>query len=145
MNGADVLVLLDMGTEVSPDYQVIGCQRDSTLEETSDSVDYSCKDSRAQAVDYGRYSSTLSLDALYVASRADFQKLKQANRDGTFLTLLTMVDGEITQKARAKIDSMSQSFPDQAEAVISAAFTLDGVIVSSWVIGSGVLGEAFII
>lgn len=126
MNGADVLVLLDMGTEVSPDYQVIGCQRDSTLEETSDSVDYSCKDSRAQAVDYGRYSSTLSLDALYVPTNAAYMLLKQANRDGDMILIAREEDDIPTEYAMAKLDSISESFPDQGEAAVSIAFTIDG-------------------
>jgi len=143
-NGADILVLIDLGTETTPNYQLIGCQRDSNIEEVSEAVDFSCKDSRAQRVDYGRYSSTISLDALYIASAADWQKLKSANRNGNFVILASMVEGVIVQRARSKIDSIPQNFPDQGEATISASFQVDGEIVSSWVIGEGVIGSVFI-
>lgn len=144
MNGSDILVLLDFGTAETPDYQVIGCQRDSTFEETSDSIDESCKDSRAQRVDPGRFSASISLDYLFVRGRADQVALKNANRNGEKITLARSESGVITQRAIAKIDSVSEVFADQGESVVSLACTLDGFITESWIIGEGVIGEVFI-
>jgi len=144
MNGSLLLVMLDLGTVLVPDYQVVGCQRDATFEEASDTIDNSCKSSRSMRVEPGRYSSTVTLDFLYVANRSDFLKLKNANRDGEMVILARQEDGVIVQRANAKIDSMSASFPDQAESVISSSFTVDGEILNLWVIGVGVIGSVFI-
>jgi len=126
MNGSDFLVLVNTGTEVSPSYEAVGCQRDATVEEASDSIDNSCKDSRAQRVDPGRYSSTVSLDALYVQTDAAYAVLKTANRDGTKVMLAKEIEDIVTEIALAKIDSISETFPDQAEATVSISFTIDG-------------------
>jgi len=144
MNGSNILVLLDLGTAETPDYQIIGCQRDSTFEEASDSIDESCKASRSMRVDPGRFSASISLDYLFVRGRADQVALKNANRNGQKIILARSESGVITQRAIAKIDSISEVFTDQGESVVSLACTLDGFIRDVWIIGEGVIGEAFI-
>lgn len=126
MNGSDFLVLVNTGTAESPSYEAVGCQRDATIEEASDTIDNSCKDSRAQRVDPGRYSSTVSLDALYVQTDVAYAALKTANRDGTKVMLAKEIEDVVTEVALAKIDSISETFPDQAEATVSISFTIDG-------------------
>jgi len=126
MNGSDFLLLVNTGTPSVPSYEAVGCQRDSTVEETSDTIDFSCKDSRAQRVDYGRYSSTISLDSLYVPDNASYAALKQANRDGELILVAREENDVVTETALAKIDSISESFPDQGEAAASISLTVDG-------------------
>lgn len=131
MNGSEIIVMLDLGTAETPDYQIIACQRDATFEEVSDTIDESCKSSRAGRSDYGRYSASVSLDYLYILTDAAAAQLKAANRNGEKIILAQRESGVITQRAVAKIDSISENFPDQAEAVVSLACTLDGWILSS--------------
>lgn len=126
MNGTDILVLVNTGTEEAPSYEAVGCQRDCTIEETSDTIDNSCKASRAMQVDYGRYGSTVSLDLLYVPTNAGYLKLKDANRNAEKVLLAKEVSDVVTEIATAKVDSISETFPDQAEATASVAFTIDG-------------------
>jgi TP901-1 family phage major tail protein len=111
---------------MTPVYEAVGSQRDATIEETSDSIDVSSKDSRAQRVLAGRYSSSVSLDALYVPSDAAYQALKTANRDGDLILIARQEVGVVTEIVTAKIDSMSEAFPDQGEATISISMTVDG-------------------
>jgi len=144
MNGSDILVMLDFGTEGAADYRVVGCQRDATFEEVSDTIDESCKAQRSQQVDAGRYSSTLSLDMLYVTDRDDLVRLRNANRNGDKIILARRKNGAIVQRASAKIDSFAVNFPDQAESVASLACTIDGFITEAWVIGEGIIGSVFI-
>lgn len=125
MNGADLLILVNTGTAEVPVYEAAGCERDATIEETSDTIDNSCKDSRAMRVDYGRYSSTISLDALYVLNDG-YLALKQANRDGELILVAREEQDIVTETALAKIDSISETFPDQAESTISISMTIDG-------------------
>jgi hypothetical protein len=144
INGSDVLLMINLGTPGSPSLTVIGCQRDSSFEEISDTIDVSCKSARSMRVLSGRYSQNVSLDALFVSSFQSYMRLKNANRDGEFVTLARIEDGLITQRILAKIDAMSESFPDQAESTIAVSLTADGEIENVWIIGIGVLSEVFI-
>lgn len=126
MNGTDLLILVNVGTVETPSYVAVGCQRDATIEEASDTIDVSCKDSRAQRVLAGRYSGTISLDALYIPDDQAWQVLKAANRAGDLVLIAREELGVVTETFPAKVDSLSQAFPDQGEATVSASFTVDG-------------------
>lgn len=125
-NGTDLLLLANTGTPSVPVYEVVGSQRDATIEESTDTIDVSSKEGRSMRVLPGRYSSTISLDALYVPTDAAYLALQAANRDGTLILVARQFEGAVTEIATAKIDSMSESFPDQGEAVVSVSMTLDG-------------------
>lgn len=126
MNGTDFLLLVNTGTPEVPAYTVVGSQRDATIDEATATIDVSSKDSRAQRVLPGRYSSTITLDALYVPDDIAYQALKKANRDGELILVARQENGVVTETCLAKIDSMSESFPDQGEATISISLTVDG-------------------
>lgn len=126
MNGTDLLLLANTGTPTVPVYEAVGSQRDATIEENSDTIDFSSKESRAQRVWPGRYSSSISLDALYVPTDAAYLALKAANRDGTLILVAREKSGVVVETVDAKVDSISESFPDQGEATISVALTVDG-------------------
>lgn len=125
-NGTDTLILANIGTPETPSYMVVGCQRDATWEESSDTIDVSCKDSRAQRVLAGRYSGTLSLDALYIPDDEAFLALQTANRNGDLILLARQEAGVVIETVSAKVDSLSEAFPDQDAATVSASFTFDG-------------------
>lgn len=126
VNGARFLVLVNTGTPSVPVYTAVGSQRDATVDEASANVDYSSKNSRAQRVGYGRYSSTLSLDHLYIAADSGYLALKAANRNGDMILVARELDDVALETADAKVDSMSENYPDQGESVISCALTIDG-------------------
>lgn len=126
MNGTDLLILVNIGTEQSPQYMAVGCQRDATIEEASATIDVSCKDSRAQRVLAGRYTATISLDALYIPDDQAYQALKAANRGGDLILIAREEAGVVTETFPAKVDSLSEAFPDQGEATVAASFTIDG-------------------
>lgn len=126
MNGSNLLIYANVGSEESPSYAVVGCQRDATIDETSETIDVSCKTSRNQRVLAGRYSSTVSMDALYIPDDTAYLALQSANRDGDLILIAREENGVITETASAKIDSISGSFPDQGEATVSISATVDG-------------------
>lgn len=125
-NGARYLLLVNTGTPAVPVYEAVGSQRDGSIEEKSDNVDYSSKNSRAQRVGYGRYASTLSLDHLYVPADAGYLALQAANRNGDMILVAREEDEVALEIATAKVDSVSRSYPDQGESVVSVALTVDG-------------------
>jgi len=124
MNGADVLVLVEG--------ELVGSQRDVTFDETTESIDMSSKDNRARAVDPGRYSATVSLDALYVPDDTAYLRLKSAMRDGTKVQLMRQEEGVILESAMAVITSLSEAAPDQDACTVSSSFDIDG----EWLEGS---------
>ena len=126
MNGAEVVILINIGTPGVPAYIAIGSQKDATIEESTDTIDISSKESRAQRVLPGRYSSTISMDSLYVPNDLTYQALRNANRNGDLILVAWEEAGVVMATANAKIDSMSQSFPDQDAATCSLSLTVDG-------------------
>ena len=74
----------------------------------------------------GRYGSTMSLDALYVSDDDSFLSLQSAMRNGELILVRISEDELETEEADALITSMSESYPDVAEATISVALRIDG-------------------
>jgi len=126
MNGSDILLLVNTGTPAVPSYEAVGSQRDVTFDEATEEIDVSSKDSRAKRVLPGRYSSSLSLDALYVWTDDGYQALRDAMRDGELILVAREDDGVTMETADSLITSLSESFPDQGEGTISIALTIDG-------------------
>jgi len=126
MSGTNILLLANTGTPTVPAYEAVGEQRDASIDEASATIDISNKESRAQRVLSGRFSGTISLEALYVPTDAAYQALRNANRDGELILIARQESGIVTEIVSAKVDSISEAFPDQAEATISISLTIDG-------------------
>jgi predicted secreted protein len=126
MNGSDLLLLCNIGTPAVPVYQAIGCSTGATIDEASATIDVSCKDSRAQRVLNGRYSSSISIDTLFVPDNASYLALQAALRNGDLILIAREEYGVVVETADAKVDSLSSSFPDQDAATVSIGMTIDG-------------------
>ena len=126
INGSSILIFVNTGTDEVPVYEAVGCQRGASIEESTSPIDTSCKGSRAQRVLPGRYTSTLSLESLYVPSNEAYQHLKLANRNGTFVQVAVQEDEVITETAWAIVTGIPREFPDQEAATISVELTIDG-------------------
>lgn len=126
MNGTDILLLVNTGTEAAPAYEVVGSQRDVTFDESNAEIDFSSKESRAFRGAAGRYKATLSLEALYVPDDAAYLELKAAMRDGSLVMVLREEEGMSLETADAFLTSLSEKAPDQNEATVSVSLTVDG-------------------
>lgn len=125
-NGTNFILLINTGTPEMPVFEAVAYQRDATVEESSETVDFSSKEQREQRVGYGRYSSTISLTKVFVPDEESYDILKAANREGTHILVAKEWAGNVFETAMAKIDSMSEAFPDQEAATISISMTVDG-------------------
>lgn len=125
MNGTDVVLLVNTGTELLPVYEVVGSQRDVTFELTTAEIDVSSKDSRTTRVIGGRDKQTLSLEGLYVPTNDAYLALEAAREDGELILVAKQVDGVTVATAHALITSLSQNFPDQDAATVSISMTID--------------------
>jgi TP901-1 family phage major tail protein len=124
LNGSDILIAIDG--------DIVGSQRDVTFDETSEEIDVSSKDQREMRVLYGRYGSTLSLDSLYVPDDAAYLMLQSAIRNATFVEVVVVEEGVVTESADAIVTTLSRNAPDQGEATCSIGLRIDG----AWVAGS---------
>lgn len=118
MNGTDILIWVNGNA--------VGSQRDVTIDETTDEIDVSSKDSRAMRVLPGRYGTTISLDALYVPDDAAFIALQNAMRNGDFVEVVRIEEGVVVESADAIVTSLSRAGPDQDAATASIALRVDG-------------------
>lgn len=126
MNGTDLLLLVNTGTPSVPVYEAVAKQRDAAFEESTAEIDVSSKDAREQEVIAGRYTANLSLDHLYVPTDDGYQALKDAMRNGELILVAKQVEEVTTETAYAVVTSLSERFPDQGEATVSASLTISG-------------------
>ena len=125
-NGSEVVVAVNVGTPAVPAYEEVGSQRDVTFDEATEAIDVSSKDSRAARVLPGRYSSSVSLDTLYVWTDNGYRALRDAMRDGDLILIARNDEGVTIEYADALVTSLSESFPDQGEAAVSLSLDIDG-------------------
>lgn len=125
-NGSGLLLMVNTGTEQSPAYEVLPSQRDATIEESDAGIDVSNKDSRNQRILPGRYSSTISVDKLFVPSDDVYAVLKNCIRTGAMVLAAKEESDVVIETATVRVDSLSEAYPDQAESVVSIGLTVDG-------------------
>jgi len=126
LNGADVLLYVNTGTDGDPTWTVVGSQRDVTFDESTEEIDVSSKDSRLKRVLPGRYGATVTLDALYVPDDGAYLALLAAMRDGDLIQIEREESDAALEYADALVTGLSHRLPDQAEATISVDLTIDG-------------------
>lgn len=124
-NGSGVLILVE-DPNAAGTYLTVGSQRESSLDENVEPVDASSKDAPERAVEYGRYSATISLESIYVPSDSAFQAFESAQRNRNKVVLRRSEDGTNIEDFTAIVGALSRSFPDQGEATVSATFEVDG-------------------
>jgi len=126
INGADVVLRVNTGTYDTPVWTTVGSQGNVVFNENVDVIDVSSKDSRNRKLLPGRYSASVTLDALYVPSAAGYTALRDAMRNGTVMKIRRQYSGTDTEQADCIVTSMSDSFPDQEAATISVSVEVTG-------------------
>ena len=125
--GSDILLLVNIGTDVSPNYQVVGSQRNVTFNETVTPIDLSSKDKREEKLDpRGRWACTVSLDTLYVPGQTEYAALQNAERSGQTIKIRRRELGSDVEEADAVVTGLSGAFPDVDAATVSAELRVNG-------------------
>ena len=81
------VVLLEVDVDGMPTYTVMAAQRDLSVSEATEPIDFSTKDSRNMIVQGGRYSSEVTMDAAYVPGDAAYDALETAMRSGAVIKI----------------------------------------------------------
>ena len=126
INGADVLIIVDVGTSV-PSFVVAAGQRDVTFDESNNIIDISSKDTGGvEEVVVGRLTQNVTLDMLFINGDAGYNALKDASRNGTEIAIRRRFQGNDIEQVTAFVETRSESFPDQDAGVVSLSFRLSG-------------------
>ena len=125
-NGADILLLVNTGTIGTPVYTAVGSQKDVSFSEERDLIDTSDKSSANKTYLYGKYGSTVDLDALFVNGDAGMSALRTALRNGTTLLIRRQFSGSATEGATCLVSSLSEAHPDADASTVSCSVTITG-------------------
>jgi predicted secreted protein len=127
INGADVLVLVNTGTELVPVWTVVGSQTNVKFGEKNATIDTSNKQSgRFSEFLVGRYDATVDLDSLYIPSDAAYASLKDATRNGALIRIRRQESGAALEEASALVTTLNGEFADQAAGKLSATLQVSG-------------------
>jgi len=126
INGADVLIIVDVGASV-PNFVVAAGQRDVTFDESNNIIDISSKDTgRIEEVLVGRLTQNVTLDMLFINGDAGLIALRDASRNGTEISIRRRFQGQDIEQVTAFVETRSESFPDQDAGLVSLSFRLSG-------------------
>lgn len=126
INGADVLVQVNIGDDVTPNWINKASQRNVVITESLTTVDTSSKESRNETHLPGRYSSTFTLDALYIPGDPSFKDLQLRMRNGLQVRVRVTENGVNYEQALATITSLVKTAQDQQAVLANATFKLTG-------------------
>lgn len=127
MNGAQVLVLVQTGTDPTsgdPIFTPVGEQTGLSDEASRELIEAAAKGDDHLKHLYGRMSTTVELEALYVPNDQAFKAIEDALRNKTEVILRRSENGTVVEEAAAKVESISREWPDEDTATISVTFQL---------------------
>lgn len=125
IDGAAVLVLVNLGDDVTPNWTPVAEQTNLSTESTRNLIEASSKDSNATKWIYGKQDDTVSLEALYVPNDAAFKALEDAMKNKESVVLRRTENGTDIEEATALVSTISKEWPDNDASTVSVEFQLD--------------------
>ena len=122
VNGTDWL----LWANVSAVPTLLAAQRDLSISENTEPIDFSTKDSRNMVAQGGRYSSEIVMEAAYVPSDAAYGELLARVRDGATATIRTKNAGVNDEEATVVVTSVERNYPDQGASSVSITMLVTG-------------------
>lgn len=119
-------IILSIETATPGTFVAVGCQGDASFSESQDTIDVSCKDSRATRREAGRYDASVDLEFIYDPDDAAYALIKASVRDGTKVKLLRTEDGTAFEEASFIITKFDTDAPDQDAAKVKISADIDG-------------------
>lgn len=125
IDGAAVLVLVNLGDDVTPNWMPVAEQTNLSTESTRNLIEASSKDSDHTKWIYGKQDDTVSLEALYVPNDAAFKALEDAMKNKETVVLRRTENGTDIEEATALVSTISKEWPDNDASTVSVEFQLD--------------------
>jgi predicted secreted protein len=125
-NGTAFLLYVHDGAN----YVAVGSteQRSLDITETTAVIDTSAKAGRSSTFIAGRYSSTLSIEALYVPNDGGIAAIKSANRLGEAVIVRVYEDGAAVEQATCIVTSVARSNPAED----NSTYAIDLQVTGAW-------------
>ena len=124
-----VLLEVNKGDDVTPDWVPVGGQRNATLSEEVEELDLTSEDSDGVS-EYapGFSSATIDCDGVYVPKAEGFIALKQAFRNKQLIRVRLKEDGHPTEQCMCFITSRELESPYDGETTYSMSLRVSGKI-----------------
>ena len=123
------MLLVNVGTEAAPDWQLVGEQRSLSYEREREMIDASHKGSDHTKSLYGRQSSTMTLDALYpdpdVGAIATQSILEDAHDNAEEIVVRYRAKNHAFETT-ALVGTIGAEFEDNDVSTLSVELTLQG-------------------
>lgn len=126
INGAEVLLAVNTGTEAVPAWWVIASQTGVNFKADYPEINASGKQDASDVFLPGRGSETCTLTYYYVPGDAGSAALKQAARARERIKIRRQEEGDQIEEAYAVITSRGEDFPDQAPGTINVDIRVSG-------------------
>lgn len=118
--GVDILIMVDTGTEGSPQWTPVGGQRGATLSESVETIDVTHKASGGhKEYEYGDDEWTISCDGVYIKDDAAYVALVDAMRQKKKIKVRWQEAGTDTFEGTALVTSRDLEGPYDGEATYS--------------------------
>ncbi|MFS1513055.1 phage tail tube protein [Chengkuizengella sp. SCS-71B] len=132
LNGIDIVILANTGTEAEPNFTVVGGQRGATLEEVSETVDVTNKGSNGSyEYEYGLYGFTISAEGVYIPDDAAYVVLKNAIRTKEKVLVQWKEGAGNIEQGLCLVTSRSVEGPYDGEATYSFEFQGTGTLTTN--------------
>lgn len=118
LNGSSVLLVSGA--------TVIGSQTNVVFSESREKIDVSEKSSSNKQYIYGFFSSSVTLDHLYVAGDTGRVALLSALENGTTVTIHRRESGSDERYATALVTKIDDTFPQQKEGLVKVVLDITG-------------------
>lgn len=124
LDGASVLVLVNVGDELNPEWVPVAEQTGLTREVSRNMIDVSHKNEPHTRWLYGKQDGTVTLESLYVPGDAAMQAIRKALHDGVTVILRRSENGVDVEEAEALVQTISDEWPDNDASTVAVDFQL---------------------
>jgi predicted secreted protein len=135
VNGSAVLIAVNIGTNESPDFEIIPCQTSGEYDLSRETVDTSCKDSPDNTNIPGAADRTVSVESNIsawpelVANPANAEMyLRKAAETGTQVKGAIVVSGTRLEEFTATITSLQISADRESPTTMSIELAISGAL-----------------
>ncbi|MBY6278015.1 phage tail tube protein [Symbiobacterium thermophilum] len=120
MKGVDILILVDVGTDGSPNWKPVGGQRGATLSESVDTIETTHKASGGyKQYEAGLVDWTISCDGVYIPDDDGYKALVDALRQRKKVKVRWQEAGQTAYEGLAIVTSRDLEGPHDGEATYS--------------------------
>ena len=126
IDGSDVLLMVDVGTDTESDFVAVAAQQDLTISESRDIREVTSKLDDHKKKEYGEMDTTASLESLFVVDDSGEELLRSAVRDATKVTIRIQESDVEIEEGTVLVSSLERNFPRNDNSTFSAELEFDG-------------------